>query len=73
MIVGGASPRALEQMRELYQPFSRNREKFVVMDARSAELSKYAANCLLATKISFINEIANLAELGSLRLQIVGF
>ncbi|RMU65118.1 UDP-glucose dehydrogenase [Pseudomonas syringae pv. syringae] len=62
IIVGGASPRALEQMRELYQPFSRNREKFVVMDARSAELSKYAANCLLATKISFINEIANLAE-----------
>ncbi|POP70126.1 UDP-glucose 6-dehydrogenase [Pseudomonas syringae] len=62
IIVGGANPRALEQMRELYQPFSRNREKFVVMDARSAELSKYAANCLLATKISFINEIANLAE-----------
>lgn len=62
IIIGGASPRALEQMRELYQPFSRNREKFVVMDARSAELSKYAANCLLATKISFINEIANLAE-----------
>ncbi|KPX02294.1 UDP-glucose dehydrogenase [Pseudomonas syringae pv. cerasicola] len=49
-------------MRELYQPFSRNREKFVIMDARSAELAKYAANCLLATKISFINEMANLAE-----------
>lgn len=62
IIVGGASPRALEQMRELYQPFSRNREKFVIMDARSAELAKYAANCLLATKISFINEMANLAE-----------
>jgi len=62
IIVGGASPVALERLRELYQPFSRNREKFVVMDARSAELTKYAANCLLATKISFINEMANLAE-----------
>jgi UDPglucose 6-dehydrogenase len=62
IIVGGASPAALERLRDLYQPFSRNREKFVVMDARSAELTKYAANCLLATKISFINEIANLAE-----------
>lgn len=62
IIVGGASQAALELMRELYQPFSRNREKFVVMDARSAELTKYAANCLLATKISFINELANLAE-----------
>lgn len=62
IIVGGASQSALELMRELYQPFSRNREKFVVMDARSAELAKYAANCLLATKISFINEMANLAE-----------
>ncbi|MCO8163340.1 UDP-glucose/GDP-mannose dehydrogenase family protein [Pseudomonas sp. 21LCFQ010] len=62
IIVGGASQSALELMRELYQPFSRNREKFVVMDARSAELTKYAANCLLATKISFINEMANLAE-----------
>ncbi len=62
IIVGGASQSALELLRELYQPFSRNREKFVVMDARSAELTKYAANCLLATKISFINEMANLAE-----------
>lgn len=62
IIIGGASQAALERLRELYQPFSRNREKFVVMDARSAELTKYAANCLLATKISFINEMANLAE-----------
>lgn len=62
IIVGGASPATLERLRELYQPFSRNREKFVIMDARSAELTKYAANCLLATKISFINEMANLAE-----------
>ncbi len=62
IIIGGAGPEALERLRELYQPFSRNREKFVIMDARSAELSKYAANCLLATKISFINEMANLAE-----------
>ncbi|MGV6395694.1 UDP-glucose dehydrogenase family protein [Pseudomonas caspiana] len=62
IIVGGASRTALERLRELYQPFSRNREKFVVMDARSAELTKYAANCLLATKISFMNELATLAE-----------
>src|SRR5690606_25641800 len=47
---------------ELYQPFSRNHEKIMVMDARSAELTKYAANGMLATKISFINEMANLAE-----------
>ncbi|MDD2049394.1 UDP-glucose dehydrogenase family protein [Pseudomonas putida] len=62
IVIGGASAHALEQLRELYLPFSRNREKIVEMDARSAELTKYAANCLLATKISFINEMANLAE-----------
>ncbi|WP_449430495.1 UDP-glucose dehydrogenase family protein [Pseudomonas putida] len=62
IIIGGAGPAELELLRELYLPFSRNREKLMVMDARSAELTKYAANCMLATKISFINEIANLAE-----------
>ena len=62
IIIGGAEPTEVELLRELYLPFSRNREKLMIMDARSAELTKYAANCMLATKISFINEIANLAE-----------
>ncbi|WOX04834.1 UDP-glucose dehydrogenase family protein [Microbulbifer pacificus] len=49
-------------MRELYAPFCRNHEKIIFMDVRSAELTKYAANCMLATKISFMNEMANIAE-----------
>lgn len=49
------------QLRELYAPFNRNRDKLLVMDVRSAELTKYAANAMLATKISFMNEMANLA------------
>jgi len=62
IIVGTDSPAVEEKMRELYAPFNRNHEKLIVMDVRSAELTKYAANCMLATKISFMNEIANLAE-----------
>ena len=62
IIVGTDSPRAEEVMRELYEPFNRSREKIIVMDVRSAELTKYAANCMLATKISFMNEMACLAE-----------
>ena len=62
IIIGTDSPEVVAVLRELYQPFSRNHEKIMVMDAHSAELTKYAANCMLATKISFINEIANLAE-----------
>ncbi|RRV44842.1 UDP-glucose/GDP-mannose dehydrogenase family protein [Pseudomonas sp. p106] len=62
IIVGTDSERAEHIMRELYAPFNRNHEKIIVMDARSAELTKYAANCILATKISFINEIASLAD-----------
>lgn len=62
IIIGTDSPEMVEVLRELYQPFSRNHEKIMVMDARSAELTKYAANGMLATKISFINEMANLAE-----------
>lgn len=50
------------QMRELYAPFNRNHEKIIFMDVKSAELTKYAANCMLATKISFMNEMANIAE-----------
>ena len=49
-------------MRALYAPFSRNHERLMVMDMRSAELTKYAANAMLATRISFMNELANLAE-----------
>ena len=52
-----------EAMRELYEPFNRNHDRMIFMDARSAELTKYAANCMLATKISFMNEMANIAEL----------
>ena len=62
VVVGTDSPRALELMRQMYEPFTRNRERLVVMDVRSAELTKYAANAMLATKISFMNELAGIAE-----------
>ncbi|TDV49599.1 UDPglucose 6-dehydrogenase [Pseudomonas helmanticensis] len=62
IIIGTDSPHAEAVMRELYEPFNRSRDKIIVMDLRSAELSKYAANCMLATKISFMNEMACLAE-----------
>lgn len=62
IIIGTDSADVEEQMRELYEPFSRNHDKVMLMDVRSAEFTKYAANCMLATKISFMNEMANLAE-----------
>jgi UDPglucose 6-dehydrogenase len=62
VIVGTDSLRAIELLRALYEPFTRNRERLMVMDVRSAELTKYAANAMLATKISFINELAGIAE-----------
>lgn len=62
IIIGTQSAWVEERLRALYQPFNRNHEKILVMDVRSAELTKYAANCMLATKISFMNEMANLAE-----------
>ncbi|SCB27363.1 UDP-glucose dehydrogenase family protein [Rhizobium hainanense] len=62
IILGTNSAHAEELMRELYAPFNRNHEKIIVMDVRSAEFTKYAANCMLATKISFMNEMAGLAE-----------
>src|SRR6187551_2030897 len=62
VVVGADNPRVTELMRALYEPFTRNREKVIVMDVKSAELTKYAANAMLATKISFMNELANLAE-----------
>jgi UDPglucose 6-dehydrogenase len=63
IIIGTTSPFAEKKLRELYSPFNRNHDKIIIMDVRSAELTKYAANCMLATKISFMNEMANLAEL----------
>lgn len=63
IILGTKSEHSEKKLRELYSPFNRNHDKIIVMDVRSAELTKYAANCMLATKISFMNEIANLAEL----------
>jgi UDPglucose 6-dehydrogenase len=62
IIVGSDDQRATVQLRNLYAPFNRNRDRLIEMDVRSAELTKYAANAMLATKISFMNEIANLAE-----------
>ena len=62
IVIGSSSPRATEQMKALYAPFNRNHERIVLMDVRSAELTKYAANAMLATKISFMNEMANIAE-----------
>ncbi|WP_430390325.1 UDP-glucose dehydrogenase family protein [Dyella sp. 20L07] len=62
IIIGSSSERAVGVLRKLYAPFNRNHERTVVMDERSAELTKYAANAMLATKISFMNEIANIAE-----------
>ncbi|MBT2145059.1 MULTISPECIES: UDP-glucose/GDP-mannose dehydrogenase family protein [unclassified Rhodanobacter] len=62
IIVGASSARAVALLRKLYAPFNRNHDRMVVMDERSAELTKYAANAMLATKISFMNEIANIAE-----------
>jgi UDPglucose 6-dehydrogenase len=62
VVVGTNSARAAEMMRTLYEPFTRNRDRMIVMDVRSSELTKYAANAMLATKISFMNELANLAE-----------
>ena len=62
IIVGSDDERAIAMIRELYAPFQRNHERFVLMDVQSAELTKYAANAMLATRISFMNEMANLAE-----------
>ncbi len=62
IVVGTDNETSKAAMRELYAPFNRNHDRMIFMDVRSAELTKYAANCMLATKISFMNEIANLAE-----------
>ncbi|HEY6940029.1 UDP-glucose/GDP-mannose dehydrogenase family protein [Dokdonella sp.] len=62
IVIGADSARAVDALKTLYAPFNRNHERIVLMDVRSAELTKYAANAMLATKISFMNEIANIAE-----------
>lgn len=62
IVVGVDDVRAADAMRQLYAPFQRNHERLIVMDIHSAELTKYAANAMLATRISFMNELANLAE-----------
>ncbi len=63
VVVGTDNPKCAEIMHELYQPFARTREKVIIMSIKSAEMTKYAANCMLATKISFMNDIARLCEL----------
>ena len=62
VVVGTDNPRTTELVRALYEPFTRNHDRLIVMDIRSSELTKYAANAMLATKISFMNELANIAE-----------
>ena len=62
IVVGTQDPYAIEQMRKLYAPFCRNHDRLIFMDIRSSELTKYAANSMLATKISFMNELSNLAD-----------
>ena len=62
IIIGTGNPRTSELLRALYAPFNRNHDRLLVMDVRSAELTKYAANAMLATKISFMNELSNIAE-----------
>ena len=62
IIIGTDNPRTTELLRALYEPFNRNHDRVIAMDVRSAELTKYAANAMLATKISFMNELANIAE-----------
>ena len=62
IIVGTDNSDVADTLRQLYAPFNRNHDRMIIMDVKSAELTKYAANCMLATKISFMNEMANLAE-----------
>ena len=62
VVIGAENDKAMEVMKELYAPFTHNHERFIAMDVRSAEMTKYTANAILATKISFMNEIANICE-----------
>jgi len=71
VVVGADDERTVNLMRTLYAPFNRNHERLIVMDIPSAELTKYAANAMLATKISFMNELSNLAELLDADIELV--
>ncbi len=71
IVIGADNPEAVETLRRLYAPFNRNHDRVVAMDVRSAELTKYAANAMLATKISFMNEVANIAELVGADVEMV--
>lgn len=62
VVVGADNPKAMERLRELYAPFTRSHDRFIAMGVKSAEMTKYAANAMLATKISFMNEIATICE-----------
>ena len=62
VVVGADNENSLRKMKQLYKPFTFNHDRFIGMDVRSAEMTKYAANAMLATKISFMNEIANICE-----------
>jgi UDPglucose 6-dehydrogenase len=62
IVIGAEDEQAIKVMRDMYAPFQRNHDRLMVMDIKSAELTKYAANAMLATRISFMNELANLAE-----------
>ena len=62
IVIGADDARAIQIMRDMYAPFQRNHDRLIIMDTKSAELTKYAANAMLATRISFMNELANLAE-----------
>ncbi len=71
IVVGADNEQAIHLMRALYAPFQRNHERLIVTDVRSAELTKYAANAMLATRISFMNELANLAEVLGADIEMV--
>lgn len=71
VVIGADDERAVELLRALYMPFNRNHDRLIVMDIPSAELTKYAANAMLATKISFMNELSNLAELLDADIELV--
>jgi len=71
IVVGAEDERAIHLMRALYAPFQRNHERLIITDVKSAELTKYAANAMLATRISFMNELANLAEVLGADIEMV--
>ena len=71
IVVGADDERAIHLMRALYAPFQRNHERLIITDVKSAELTKYAANAMLATRISFMNELANLAEVLGADIEMV--